>query len=33
VNVTIIALGSRGDVLPYAALGRALRVLESVVSG
>ena len=25
MDVTIIALGSRGDVLPYAALGRALR--------
>ena len=25
MNVTIICLGSRGDVLPYAALGRALR--------
>ena len=24
MNITIIALGSRGDVLPYAALGRAL---------
>jgi sterol 3beta-glucosyltransferase len=25
MHITMIALGSRGDVLPYAALGKALR--------